>query len=120
MRKRLDYDCCALAGRLVPLCTVPRVALHALPWASMFWPFSPEDAERAISLHVYELVLNQERIAIYPPVGRRGIDRLLNFVAVRGATGLSMQILSDQRCLSNCFIVAGGYGYTSSDDETSS
>ena len=45
---------------------------------------------------------------------------MLNFVAVRGATGLSMQILSDQRCLSNCFIVAGGYGYTSWDDLTSS
>lgn len=26
----------------------------------------------------------EQRIAIYPPVGRRGIDRLLNFVAGRG------------------------------------
>ncbi len=44
----------------------------------------------------------RERIAIYPPVGCGGIDRLLNFVAGWGATGLSMQILSDRQWPSNC------------------
>ncbi len=28
-------------------------------------------------------LMPEQRIAIYPPVGRGGIDRLLNFVAVR-------------------------------------
>ena len=56
-------------------------------WAGVYIMLSEAQAVNVKSdcpVGIEAPIHTEERIAIYPPVGRRGIDRLLNFVAGRG------------------------------------
>ena len=80
------------------------VARFQVVWAGVYMISNEAQAASATSdrpVGIEAPIHTEERIAIYPPVGCGGIDRLLNFVASRGDGGLSMQILFGQQCLSN-------------------